>query len=346
MNFASDNGGAVHPAIMAAMVTANEGAVASYGDDPLTRAAEDRLREVFDAPGLRMFLTTTGTSANAISCAALCPPWGRIFCHEDAHIETSEAGAPEMFTAGAKLTLIPGEGGRIAPDALDRAARHWAGQGLHSGQNAMVSITNATEWGRIYRPDEVAEIAEVARRHGLGLHMDGARFANAVAATGAHPADLSHRAGVDILVFGGTKNGAMGVEAVLVFDAARAETVEFMRKRSGHLLSKHRYLAAQMLAMVEDGLWLDMAGHANRMAAELAQAVAALDDVRLIQPAETNQLFLDMPAEYAARARAAGAVFYDWPMPEAVEGRVALRLVTSWASSRDDIAALIRAMAA
>ena len=291
-----------------------------------------------------MFVTT-GTAANAIALGASIQPWQRIFCHEDAHIETSECGAPELFTAGAKLTLMPGDGGLIDADALDHAAGFWAGEGLGGGQPGAVSITNSTEWGRVWMPETVQGIATVARQHGLVLHMDGARFANAVIGSDAHPADITHRAGVDLLSFGGTKNGAMGAEAIVAFDGVLAERLAYMRKRGGHLWSKHRYLAAQFYALLEGGLWLDAARNANDMARLLAEGIETVEGARLAQPVESNQVFAVVPSDADDRARAAGASYYKWTsLGEETQDEVTLRFVCSWNSRQEDVEALIAAL--
>ncbi|MBA4492677.1 aminotransferase class V-fold PLP-dependent enzyme [Paracoccus sp. S1E-3] len=345
MNFASDNCSGVHRAVMAALASANDGHVASYGNDALTRAAEERVREVLEAPDAAVLFTATGTAANAISLGAAVHPWERIFCNEDAHIETSECAAPEMFTGGAKLTLIPGEGGLIDADALDRAAGFWAGEGLGGGKPGAISITNATEWGRVWMPDMVAEIAAIAQQHKLVLHMDGARFANAVAASGAAPADLTHRAGVDLLSFGGTKNGAMGVEAVVAFDPEFADRLAFTRKRSGHLLSKHRYLAAQFFGLLEGGLWLELARQANDMAAQLAAGLEEVEGARLAHPTEANMVFAVLPVDAHDRARAAGATYFKWSsLDEADQDEVTVRFVCSWNTTGAEVDALLAAL--
>lgn len=345
MNFASDNASGVHPAVMAALAAANDGHVLGYGNDALTRAAEERVREVLDAPEAAVMFVTTGTAANAIALGASLQPWQRIFCHEDAHIETSECGAPELFTAGAKLTLMPGDGGLIDADALDHAAGFWAGEGLGGGQPGAVSITNSTEWGRVWMPETVQEIATVARQHGLVLHMDGARFANAVIGSDAHPADITHRAGVDLLSFGGTKNGAMGAEAIVAFDGALTERLAYMRKRGGHLWSKHRYLAAQFYALLEGGLWLDAARNANDMARLLAEEIETVEGARLAQPVELNQVFAVVPSDADDRARATGASYYKWTsLGEETQDEVTLRFVCSWNSRQEDVEALIAAL--
>lgn len=342
MNFASDNASGVHPAVLAAMTAANDGHVLGYGRDALTEAATDRVREVLDAPEAAVMFVTTGTAANAIALGAAVQPWQRIFCHEEAHIETSECGAPELFTAGAKLTLMPGDGGLIEADALDHAAEFWASEGIGGGQPGAVSITNATEWGRVWMPEALREISAVARQHGLALHMDGARFANAVIGSGASPAEITHRAGVDLLSFGGTKNGAMGAEAIVAFDGAMAERLAYLRKRGGHLWSKHRYLAAQFYALLDGGLWLDAARHANEMAALLAQGIKSIEGARLIQPVQSNQVFATLPGDADDRARAAGAQYYAWSsMGGDAQDEITLRFVCSWNTTEAEVAALI-----
>lgn len=337
MNFASDNAWGAHPAVLRALTDCNDGAMMGYGADPVTARAEAVLREVLEAPGAAIRFVATGTAANALVCAQLCPPYGRLYCHEDAHIETSECAAPEFFSGGLKLVTLPGEGGKLAPQVLAEAIQRGAGAGLNGGRNGAVSIANATEWGTIYTPAEVAALARVAHQGGLPLHMDGARFANAVASLGCSPADLTWRAGVDALCFGGTKNGAMAAEAVVIFDPARAEGFDYRRKQTGHVFSKQRYLAAQMLALATDGLWLDLAARANALAARLAQGVLAAGGTLLV-PVQSNAVFATVPAGAHARARAAGAIYHLWP-DEAVEGLepVPLRLVTAWNTPDSDV---------
>lgn len=293
-----------------------------------------------------MLFVATGTAANALVCAQLSPPYGRIYCHQDAHIETSECAAPEFFASGAKLVTLPGDGGKLSRDVLATAIRRGAGAGLIAGQNAAVSITNATEWGTVYSPDQVAALARVARDAGLPLHMDGARFANAVASLGCTAADLTWRAGVDALCFGGTKNGALAAEAVVFFDPARAEGFDFRRKQTGHVFSKQRYLAAQMLALSSDGLWLDLAARANAKAQVLAQAIQAAGGSLLV-PVQSNAVFATLPAAIHDRARAAGAIYHLWPDKSAADmDPVSLRLVTAWNTPDVDIQAFCDLLAA
>ncbi len=349
MNFASDNVSGVAPQVMAALAAANAGSVDSYGADALTARVQDRLRSLFEAPQARVYLVPTGTAANALSCAVLTDPWGAIYCHVNAHIEEDECGAPEFYTGGSKLVLIGGDHARMDPSALRRAIAHTARAGVHNVQRGMVSLTNATEAGAVYDPAQVAAICAVARDHALPVHMDGARFANAVASTGASPADLTWRAGVEVLSFGGTKNGCMGVEAVILFDPARAWEFELRRKRGGHLFSKHRYLAAQMDAYLEGDLWLDLARHANAMAARLSTGIAALPGADLTHPTEANAVFAALPRAAHRRAHSAGAHYYLWPFDQSLEGPddepLTCRLVTSWSTPEaevDDFLRLVR----
>lgn len=340
MNFASDNSYAAHPAVLTAMADANSGAVMGYGADPVTARAEAAIRDLLEAPEAVVRFVATGTAANALVCAQLSPSFGRIYCHDDAHIETSECAAPEFFSHGAKLVTLPGEGGRIDAATLAQTLQVGAGVGLNGGRSALVSITNATEWGTVYDPDQVAALASVAHAAGLPLHMDGARFANAVATLGCSPADLTWRAGVDALCLGGTKNGAMGAEAMVFFDAARAEGFDYRRKQSGHVMSKNRYLAAQMLALATDGLWLDLAHRANTKAQVLGQAVVD-GGGRLLQPVQSNGVFAAIPKAAHDRAQAAGVLYHLWP-DKTVQGAdpVPLRLVTAWDTPDAEVAAM------
>lgn len=335
MSFASDNTSGAAPAIMAAVMAANAGHEASYGADRLFDQARARIRHAFEAPEAAVHLVATGTAANALSLALACPPWGAVFCHDEAHVARDECGAPEFFTAGAKLIPIAGAHGRLVPDALDAAIVAHLDDGVHGVQPAVVSLTNLTEAGTLYRPDEVAALAAVAHGHGLTVHLDGSRLANALAATGAAPAAMTWRAGVDILSLGATKNGCLGVEAVVIFDPARSREFELRRKRGGHLFSKHRFLAAQMAAWLEGGLWLRLAAQANAAAARLAEGLGRVDGLRLVHPVEANMIFVEWPRATGDRLRAAGERFLAMARPD---GREVARLVTSWCSGDADIA--------
>jgi threonine aldolase len=338
MNFASDNTAPVHPQVMAALEAANAAPSMPYGNDALSRDVEAKIAAIFERPA-KVFLVSTGTAANALSLAAMAPAWGAIYCHAAAHIEEDECGAPEFYTGGAKLVGLDGEHGKISPADLD-AALNAAGAGVvHHVQPAALSLTNATEAGTIYSPSEIAALAAIARKHGLKVHLDGARFANALVASGCTPAEATWKAGVDILSFGGTKNGCLAVEAIVVFDEALAATLAFRRKRAGHLFSKHRYLAAQMAGYLDGGLWLDLARRSNAVAAKLGAGLAALPGAKLAHPVQANEVFVDLPEAAIAAVEQAGFAVYRWFGP----GTTRLRLVASWNSREADAERLIAA---
>ncbi|MBC7770519.1 MAG: low specificity L-threonine aldolase [Phycisphaerales bacterium] len=328
MNFKSDNTATAAAEILASLTAVNESPASAYGDDPWSRKLDETFSALFERD-VRVFTVASGTAANAIALASVVPPWGAILCHREAHIECDECGAPEFFSGGAKLVLMDGERAKVTPETLKQAIGRNA-RGIHSVQPAALSISQTTERGAIYRPDEIAALGGIARASGLAFHMDGARFANAVAALGCAPADMTWRAGVELLSFGATKNGALAAEAIVVFDLARAEEVERRRKRGGHLFCKGRYPAAQLLAYLEGGLWLRLAARANGLAARLAEAAGA----HLSVPAESNQVFIKPGVEALARLRAAGAEFYDW----GADGSGEARLVVSWNQSEADVA--------
>jgi threonine aldolase len=339
MDFRSDNTSGVAPQIMAALAEANAGTALGYGGDPITERLVRRIAALFEHE-VTVFPVATGTSANALALAALTPPWGVIYCHEDAHIASDECGAPEFFAGGAQLARIAGEQGKITPHSLEA---HIFGAGrVHSTQPAAISISQSTETGAVYTPAELAAIAAVARRHKLALHVDGARFANAVAALGCSPADLTWRAGVDVLSFGATKNGAMAAEAVIFFDPARAGDFGFRRKRGGHLFSKMRFLSAQLDAYLADDLWLTNARHANAMAARLGAGLAAInrEGLRLLYPVEANEIFIELPEPVIKALEAEGIHFYRWGGPDAA----CLRLVTSFQTSEAEVTGFVAAV--
>lgn len=336
MNFASDNTAPVHPQVMAALEAANAAPSMPYGNDALSRDVEAKIAAIFERPA-KVFLVSTGTAANALSLAAMTPVWGSIYCHAAAHIEEDECGAPEFYTGGAKLVGLDGEHGKLAPADLD-AALNAAGAGVvHHVQPAALSLTNATEAGTIYSPAEIAALSAIARKHGLKVHLDGARFANALVASNCTPAEATWKAGVDILSFGGTKNGCLAVEAIVVFDDALAATLAFRRKRAGHLFSKHRYLAAQMAGYLDGDLWLDLARRSNAVAAKLAGGFAALPGAKLAHPVQANEVFVDLPEAAIAAIEQAGFAVYRWFGP----GTRRLRLVASWNSRDADAERLI-----
>jgi threonine aldolase len=327
MRFFSDNAAAACPQVMEALAKANHVDTA-YDGDSWSEKLDGAFSDLFGKQ-VRALWVTTGTAANCLGLASLCPPHGAILCHGQAHIEVDEAGAPGFYTHGAKLTLLSGHGAKVTPETIEDACAR-VRDDVHQVQPAALSITNATEYGLSYQPDEVTALGEVAKRRGLAFHLDGARFANAAAFTGADPADLSWRAGVDVMSFGFVKNGGMNAEALIFFDPAQAEVVPRLRKRAGHLLSKGRYLAAQILAMLDNDLWLANARAANAAAAALAEA-AGPD--RLIYPVEANELFLRMGADEADTLRAKGYDFYDWGPGE-------VRFVTSWDQDMEGVGQL------
>ena len=325
-NFCSDNVTGAAPEILAALAAANEGAAMPYGDDEWTRRAEALFRDVFECD-LAVFPVATGTAANALALSQMTPPYGMVYVHPDSHVYSDECGAPEFYTGGAKLVPVPGADGKLDAGGLAAAIHgHWT-EIVHHPQPAAVSISQASEAGTVYTSAEVEALAEVARSHGLGLHMDGARFANAVAALGCSPAEASWKAGVDMLSFGATKNGALAAEAVLVFDPARAADLAFRRKRGGHLFSKMRVLTAQLAAYLSDDLWLRLARHANVQAARLAGGLQDVPGARLVHPADANEVFVELPEAVVEGLEADGFRFYRWPGDG---GRPTVRLVTAF----------------
>jgi threonine aldolase len=340
MDFRSDNVAGAAPEIMAALVAANSGNVSSYGADPWSVELDAAFSVLFDHD-CKVFPVATGTAANVLSLGCICPGHGVVYCHQDSHIVTDECNAPEFYTGGAKLVTLPGENGKIDPAALDaQLALGWKGS-QHNPQPSAVSITQATEAGTVYSPDEIADIAGRCRAHGMYLHMDGARFANAVAGLNCAPADLTWRAGVDVLSFGATKNGAMAAEAVVFFKPELAETFLYRRKRGGHLFSKARFLSAQLLAMLQDGLWLRLARQANGRARELAEGLGRLPGARVVWPVQANEVFVQLPAAAAAAMRQHGALFHTWS-----EADNLYRFVCSFDKTADDTAALVQAATA
>jgi threonine aldolase len=350
MEFASDNTSGAAPAILAALTAANAGYAPSYGADPMMERVTALVRQTFEAPEAAVHLVATGTAANALSAALLCPPWGAIYCHGEAHVEVDECGAPEFFVGGGKTAPVAGAHGKLTPDGLAARMALTPQGGVHHIQHGMLSLTNLTEAGTAYRPPEVAALTALAQQAGIGTHMDGSRFANAVAGTGAAPADLTWRAGINILSLGGTKNGCMGVEAVVLFDPAKAWEFELRRKRAGHLFSKHRYLSAQMEAYLTDGLWLRHAAHANRMAARLADGLSSLPGGSLVHPCEGNIVFAAFPRGLHRTATAAGAHYYLWPFDQTLDGpgdqTLSARFVCSWSTMEEDVDRFLGLLAA
>ena len=350
MQFASDNTAGAPQAVMDAMLRANEGFAPSYGADEWTARAAGLLSELFERE-VAVFLVATGTAANALALGCLAPPYGAVLCHAESHLNEEECGAPEFYTGGAKLVGLDGRAGKLDPAAVREALGRFLKGSPRTVQPAVLSLTQATEAGTVYRPDEIAALAELARAEGLAVHMDGARFANAVAALGCSPAELSWRAGVDALSFGATKLGAINAEAVIFFDPAHARDMPFRRKRGGHLFSKSRFAAAQFAALLEDGLWLRLAAHANAMAARLAAGLERQRVARLAAPVEANEVFALLAPEADARLKAAGARFQPWDSPGlrrdsgAAAGEVLVRLVTSWATREAEVDRFLEVLA-
>jgi threonine aldolase len=334
MDFRSDNTAAICPELMQAMIDANSGSQGGYGADDYSAQLDGLFSDFFETD-VRVFTVPTGTAANALALATLCPPWGSILCHREAHIERDECGAPAFFTSGAKLTLLDGADAKITPAALAASLRSVAPM-VHMVQPKLVSITQATERGSLYTVDDIAQLAGMADDAGLYVHMDGARFANALVALDCRPAQMTWRAGVDVLSFGATKNGGYACEAIVFFDPDDVKDVEVRRKRGGHLGCKSRYTAAQWLAYLGSDVWQRNARHANAQGARIAQSGARF----ITTPPQTNQIFMRFDAPQLAQLRAQGFQFYDWG--DAGSGEV--RFVTSWQSSVADVSALCAAL--
>ncbi|MCA0963759.1 threonine aldolase family protein [Salipiger bermudensis] len=347
MFFASDNSGPVPPQVLEALARANEGHVAGYGADELTLSVAQRLRDLFEAPEAAVYLVPTGTAANVLSLACLCPPFATVFCSPTAHIHEDECNAPEFFTGGAKLTLV-GDSDRMTPETLRAAIEGEETRGVHGPKRGPVSITQITERGNVYSMDELHALTSVAKEYGLPVHLDGARFANAAVKLGVTPAEMSWKAGVDICVFGGTKNGLMGVEAVLIFDSEKAEEFEYRRKRGSLLFSKHRYLAAQMDAYLSDDLWHDLAGRANARCDQLVQGLQGAG-LRVLNETHGNMVFFEMSRGAHKAVMAQGADYHLFDTPEGPDDETAVaRLVCDWSLSPEQVAQfldLVRATA-
>ena len=341
MFFASDNASPVPQQVLDAVAKVNEGYAASYGTDVEMDEVRRLIREIFEAPEAEVYLVATGTSANVLSLATLVQPWQAICCHRNAHIAEDECGSPEFYTGGSKLNLIDGDHGKITPAALETAIKVQVQGFVHSVQRGALSLTNATESGTVYSHDELKALCDVAKRYDMPVHLDGARFANSVVSTGATPAEMSWKAGVDVLSFGGTKNGLMGVEAVILFDPKLAWEFELRRKRGGHLFSKHRYLSAQMLAYLTDGLWLDLAGKANAAAKKLSNGILSLEGATLVHPTDANAVFASWNRASHRRAMEAGAKYYFWGSEGNLDGPddglESARLVCSWCTADAEI---------
>jgi threonine aldolase len=345
MEFASDNTAGADEAILAALAEANDGRVKSYGYDPWTKRAEEALGRVFERE-VSAFLVLTGTAANALALSSIVPSYGAVMCHDEAHLHTDECGAPELFSGGAKLMPLAGKGGKISAARVARTLASLA-RGEHESKPAAVSITQLTELGTAYSLAEIGALGDVCKARNLKLHMDGSRFANALVHMGCTAADMTWRAGVDVMSFGATKNGALALEAVIFFDPSLAEDFRYRRKRAGQLLSKSRYLGAQMLAYLKDGLWLRNGERSNAMARLLAEKLAEINGVRLPLATQGNQVFAIMPKRLHDAMLTEGAHYYAWPARatsvEGIgEGECLARFVASYRTTEKDVTALTR----
>ncbi|MGZ3297742.1 MAG: threonine aldolase family protein, partial [Asticcacaulis sp.] len=329
-NFASDNTAPVHPAVMAALAAVNDGNAPAYGNDAITEALNVKLLEVFNSPGLCAFPVFNGSACNGLALARMIRPYESVLAHRQAHINNDECGLPEFFTGG-KIVPLPGEGAKIDPDGMARLIEASLNHAPHTSRPRVISVTQSTELGTVYSLTELRALREIADRFGLYLHMDGARFANAVELLGCDPADAVR--GIDILSFGGTKNGAMLAEAAVILNPALIEDFAYIHKRAGQLPSKARYVSAQLLALLDGGLWLELASHANAMARRLRDGLTAIDGVGLLYPVEANEVFVTLPTARADALMAGGHRFYAWPN----EGDNAYRLVTSFVTTQAEV---------
>jgi len=339
MDFSSDTSAAAHPSVIDALARVNSGMEGSYGNDSVTARVRDLLAATFETDDFDFWMCASGTASNALALSLICPPTGSILCHEEAHIERDERGAPEFFTGGGKLALLSGEAARIDETALREAITSIQRDFVHETPPHALSLTNLTESGAAYPAEQIKHYAALAHDAGLHVHLDGARLGNALASTGATAAEMSWKAGVDILTFGLTKTGAMGCEIILLFSKMREKFAELQAraKRSGHMPPKMRYLAAQAEAMLTDGLWLDLATTANRQATRLADALCALPGVSLRYPVDGNEVFIALPDALAGRLQSAGAKFYPWPGG-------CYRFVCAWSTSDAEMDALVEAI--
>lgn len=340
MNFASDNTGPVHPNVMAALIAANTGYALPYGGDDLTAQTIQNIRDLFEAPDAAVFLVSLGTAANSLILATLSQPWETVFCHTVAHIHEDECNAPEFYSGGTKLTLVPGPEAKMTAENLRRSILAEETRGVHGPQRGPVSLTQATERGTIYSLKEIQEISATAKEFGLPVHMDGARFANAVQSLGCSAAEMTWKSGVDAVTFGGTKNGLMAVEAVIFFNPKHAWEFELRRKRGAHLFSKHRFLAAQMQSYLAGDLWLDMAKKSNDASARLVQGLKQIPEVQIDFEPQANIIFAQWARAAHQRLHAAGAQYYvmagdhtTGPSDELLPAR----LVADWSTTPENV---------
>jgi len=336
MNFCSDNTAGVSPEIIDALAKANVDTAMPYGADALTKKVEQRFNDLFECE-TSVYLVTTGTAANALALGAISPSYGSIYCHKDAHINCDECGAPEFYTSGAKLVTLPGPNGKLHQGEVE-AALSATDDAVHHTQPAAISISQASEAGTVYGPGEIHHLSHVAKEYGLYLHMDGARFANALNTLGCSPADMTWKAGVDVLSFGSTKNGTMNAEAVIFFNDKIGKSIGYKRKRAGQLQSKMRFTAAQWDAYLENDLWLKNAAHANAMAQKMVKGLEGITGSELYYPVEANEIFISMPEPILQKLESAGYTFYRWHDAHCP----VIRLVTSFNTNEKDVDGFIQ----
>lgn len=339
MIFSSDNWAGAHPQIAEALVREAAGSSPAYGTSDLDRKVTATLSEIFERE-VAVFFVGTGTAANSLALASANVPGGHVFCHRDAHVNADECGAPEFFSHGSRLAPVDGPLGRMDPDKLRVEIRRTMSGGVHGGQPMAVTITQATEAGTVHTLDQIEAFGTIAKEFRLPLHMDGARFANALVTLGASPAEMTWKRGVDLLSFGGTKNGCWCAEALILFDLTRADQMHYLRKRSAQLFSKSRFIAAQFDAYLEGGLWLDLAAHANAMATKLANGIEASKTARLAWPTGSNEVFAILANDRIEALKVDGARFYDWPLPAGLAlstDETLIRLVTSFATHEEEV---------
>lgn len=343
MNFASDNVYGVDPRILQAMIAVNDQLTdVSYCHDDGAKAVEEQMSAIFEKP-VKVFLVVNGTGANSLALSTICPPYGGVLAHEGSHIHTDECNAPELFTGGAKLVTMAGKGNKLSPEIISARLQQFM-HDEHGPKISALSITNATELGTIYTVAEIKALADLVKPKGIKMHMDGARFANALVSLGCSPAEMTWKAGVDVLSFGGTKNGGMMLEAVVFFDTDLAADFLYRRKRVGQLVSKGRYLSAQMLAYLKDDVWLANASRANQAAQQLAKGLQQSNRVRLSNPVEANEVFAIMPRQTFNAVQKAGAYFYEWPMAGLAEDEIHCRFVLSFATPQEHVHKFVELM--
>lgn len=336
MSFASDNWAGAAPEILDAIARANEGAAPGYGGDALTKKVEAKFSEIFEKD-CAVYFVATGGAANGLALSVMTPSYGMVLCHEESHVQMDECAGPEFFTGGAKLLPIKGRNGKLTAEAIRKTLKGFPHRPPHGAPISALSLTQGTECGTTYSVDELSAVCAAAHEAGLSVHMDGARFSNAVAALGVSPAEMTWKAGVDVLCFGGAKNGCIAAEAVIFFDPAEAKDFEFRRKRAGHLWSKMRFISAQFDAYLEDGLWLRLAARANTMAQRLAAGLREIDGVEFLYPVDINELFVVFPDGVAETLRAGGDVFYPWVTPGDPAGGRAHRLICSFRTTEEEV---------